>query len=227
MNLWILIGIVIIVVGFSLKLDVLAVVITAGVATGLAAKIDFFKILEIMGKAFVENRLMSIFLISFPVIAILERYGLKERSAELIGNLKNATAGKVLGFYMIIRSVASALSIRIGGHIQFIRPLILPMSEAAAEASKGGKLSEDETERLKSLSGAVENYGNFFAQNIFVGASGLLLIQSTMGENGYNVSLKSLAFYSIPIGIIAIIFTIIQVSLYDKKLKKDSQRGNK
>ena len=227
MNLWILIGIVIIVVGFSLKLDVLAVVITAGVATGLAAKIDFFKILEIMGKAFVENRLMSIFLISFPVIAILERYGLKERSAELIGNLKNATAGKVLGFYMIIRSVASALSIRIGGHIQFIRPLILPMSEAAAEASKGGKLSEDETERLKSLSGAVENYGNFFAQNIFVGASGLLLIQSTMGENGYNVSLKSLAFYSIPIGIIAIIFTIIQVSLYDKKLKKDSQGGNK
>lgn len=227
MNLWILIGIVIIVVGFSLKLDVLAVVITAGVATGLAAKIDFFKILEIMGKAFVENRLMSIFLISFPVIAILERYGLKERSAELIGNLKNATAGKILGFYMIIRSVASALSIRIGGHIQFIRPLILPMSEAAAEASKGGKLSEDETERLKSLSGAVENYGNFFAQNIFVGASGLLLIQSTMGENGYNVSLKSLAFYSIPIGIIAIIFTIIQVSLYDKKLKKDSQGGNK
>ena len=227
MNLWILIGIVIIVVGFSLKLDVLAVVITAGVATGLAAKIDFFKILEIMGKAFVENRLMSIFLISFPVIAILERYGLKERSAELIGNLKNATAGKILGFYMIIRSVASALSIRIGGHIQFIRPLILPMSEAAAKASKGEKLSEDETERLKSLSGAVENYGNFFAQNIFVGASGLLLIQSTMGENGYNVSLKNLAFYSIPIGIIAIIFTIIQVSLYDKKLKKDSQGGNK
>lgn len=227
MNLWILIGIVIIVVGFSLKLDVLAVVITAGVATGLAAKIDFFKILEIMGKAFVENRLMSIFLISFPVIAILERYGLKERSAELIGNLKNATAGKILGFYMIIRSVASALSIRIGGHIQFIRPLILPMSEAAAEASKGEKLSEDETERLKSLSGAVENYGNFFAQNIFVGASGLLLIQSTMGENGYNVSLKNLAFYSIPVGIIAIIFTIIQVSLYDKKLKKDSQGGNK
>ena len=218
MNLWILIGIVIIVVGFSLKLDVLAVVITAGVATGLAAKIDFFKILEIMGKAFVENRLMSIFLISFPVIAILERYGLKERSAELIGNLKNATAGKILGFYMIIRSVASALSIRIGGHIQFIRPLILPMSEAAAEASKGEKLSEDETERLKSLSGAVENYGNFFAQNIFVGASGLLLIQTTLKENGYAVSLKQLALSSIPIGIIAIIFTFIQVYIYDKKI---------
>lgn len=38
MNLWILIGIVIIVVGFTLKLDVLAVVLTAGIATELPRK---------------------------------------------------------------------------------------------------------------------------------------------------------------------------------------------
>ena len=110
MNLLILIGIVIIVVGFSLKLDVLAVVLTAGIATGLAAKMSLLDILEIIGKAFVDNRLMSIFLISLPVIAVLERYGLRERSATLIGNLKNATAGKILGLYMVIRSIASALS---------------------------------------------------------------------------------------------------------------------
>ena len=116
MNFMILIGIVIIVVGFSLKLDVLAVVLTAGIATGLAAKMDILSILEIIGKAFVDNRLMSIFLISLPVIAVLERYGLRERSATLISSLKNATAGKILGLYMIIRSVASALSIRIGGY---------------------------------------------------------------------------------------------------------------
>jgi len=168
MNLWILIGIVIIVVGFSLKLDVLAVVLTAGIATGLAAKMDFLKILGIIGKAFVDNRLMSIFLISFPVIAMLERYGLRERSAELIGKLKNATAGKILTFYMIIRSIAGALSIRIGGHIQFIRPLILPMAEAAAKSSKEDELTEKETENLKSLSASVENYGNFFSQNIVI-----------------------------------------------------------
>ena len=123
MNLWILIGIVIIVVGFSLKLDVLAVVLTAGIATGIAAKMNFLEILGIIGKAFVDNRLMSIFLISLPVIAVLERYGLRERSAALIEKLKNATAGRILGLYMVIRSIASALSIRIGGHIQFIRPL--------------------------------------------------------------------------------------------------------
>ena len=218
MNLWLLIGIVIIVVGFTLKLDVLAVVLTAGIATGIAAKMDFLEILGIIGKAFVDNRLMSVFLVSLPVIAVLERYGLRERSATLIEKLKNATAGRILGLYMVIRSIASALSIRIGGHVQFIRPLIYPMAEAAAKSHKEQELTEKETEELKSLSAAIENYGNFFAQNIFVGASGLLLIQTTLQENGYNVSLKQLALFSIPMGIIAIIFTLIQVYIYDKKI---------
>ena len=226
MNLWILIGIVIIVVGFTLKLDVLAVVLTAGIATGIAAKIDFLEILGIIGKAFVDNRLMSIFLISLPVIAVLERYGLRERSAALIEKLKNATAGRILGLYMVIRSIASALSIRIGGHVQFIRPLIYPMAEAAAKSHKEQELTEKETEELKSLSAAIENYGNFFAQNIFVGASGLLLIQTTLQENGYNVSLKQLALFSIPMGIITIILTFIQVYIYDKKITAN-KGGNK
>ena len=226
MNLLILIGIVIIVVGFSLKLDVLAVVLTAGIATGLAAKMSLLDILEIIGKAFVDNRLMSIFLISLPVIAVLERYGLRERSATLIGNLKNATAGKILGLYMVIRSIASALSIRIGGHIQFIRPLIFPMAEAAAKSHKQNELTEKETEDLKSLSAAIENYGNFFAQNIFIGASGLLLIQGTLQESGYNVSLKDLSLFSIPMGIVAVILTIAQAYIYDKKIMSN-KGGNK
>ena len=226
MNLWILIGIVIIVVGFTLKLDVLAVVLTAGIATGIAAKMDFLEILGIIGKAFVDNRLMSILLISLPVIAILERYGLRERSATLIEKLKNATAGRILGLYMVIRSIASALSIRIGGHVQFIRPLIYPMAEAAAKSHKEQELTEKETEEMKSLSAAIENYGNFFAQNIFIGASGLLLIQTTLQENGYNVSLKQLALFSIPMGIITIILTFIQVYIYDKKITAN-KGGNK
>ncbi len=226
MNLWIRIGIVIIVVGFTLKLDVLAVVLVAGIGTGLAAHMDFGEILEIIGKAFVDNRLMSIFLISLPVIAILERYGLRERSATLIENLKNATAGRILGLYMVIRSIASALSIRIGGHVQFIRPLIFPMAEAAAKSHKKKELTEKENEDLKSLSAAIENYGNFFAQNIFIGASGLLLIQTTLKENGYDVTLEKLALFSVPIGIVAIIFTFIQVYIYDKKIKA-GKGGNK
>ncbi|MBS4795468.1 MAG: DUF969 family protein, partial [Clostridiales bacterium] len=122
-----LIGVVIIVLGFALKLDVLAVVLVAGIVTGLVSGLDFFHILEIIGTSFVNNRLMSIFLIMFPVIAIIERFGMKERAAYFIGKIKNASAGNVLSLWIVIRSLASAMNIRIGGHVQFIRPLILPM----------------------------------------------------------------------------------------------------
>lgn len=46
-----LIGIVIIVVGFALKLDVLAVVIVSGIVTGLVSGIDFIEVLRILGES--------------------------------------------------------------------------------------------------------------------------------------------------------------------------------
>ena len=218
-----LIGILIIVVGFALKWDVIAVVLISGLVTGLVSGLDFVQILEIMGKAFVDNRLMSIFLISFPAIALIERYGMKERAAELIGKIKNVTAGKVLSIYMVVRILASAMSIRLGGHVQFVRPLILPMSEAAGETSIKKTLNEKQSERIKGLAAAVENYGNFFGQNIFLGNSGVLLIQGTLAAAGYEVTLGSIAQASIPVGIVVTIFTIIQVLLADRKLKKEAQ----
>lgn len=221
-----LIGIVIIVIGFALKLDVLAVVIVSGIVTGLVAGMDFLEILRILGESFVNNRLMSIFLIIFPVIAIIERYGLKERAAYLIGKIRNASAGKVLSIYSVIRSIASGLNVRIGGHVQFVRPLILPMSEAAAEKSKGEKLTEAEDEEIKGLSAAVENYGNFFAQNCFMGSSGTLLIVSTLNEIfksnniAQEVTANQIALNSIPIAVISVIVGIGYALWYDRKLKK-------
>lgn len=215
-----LIGIVIIVAGFALKLDVLAVVIVSGIVTGLVSGLDIVEILKILGESFVNNRLMSIFLIIFPVIAIIERYGLKERAAHLIGRIKNASAGKVLCIYSVIRSIASALNVRIGGHVQFIRPLILPMSEAAAETAKKVPLSTKEGEKIKGLSAAVENYGNFFAQNCFPAASGVVLIQGTLVELGLKeVTLTMIASASVYIAVISVILTFIQVLWFDKKLK--------
>ena len=214
-----LIGVVIIVLGFALKLDVLAVVLVAGIVTGLVSGLDFFHILEIIGTSFVNNRLMSIFLIMFPVIAIIERFGMKERAAYLIGKIKDASAGKVLSLWIVIRSLASAMNIRIGGHVQFIRPLILPMTAAAAEASKGCRLTEKEDEKVKGLSAASENYGNFFAQNCFPAASGVVLIQSGLAVAGYDVTLSSIASSSIFVMIISIILTMVQVFLFDRQVK--------
>ena len=214
-----LIGVVIIVLGFALKLDVLAVVLVAGIVTGLVSGLYFFHILEIIGTSFVNNRLMSIFLIMFPVIAIIERFGMKERAAYLIGKIKDASAGKGLSLWIVIRSLASAMNIRIGGHVQFIRPLILPMTAAAAEASKGCRLTEKEDEKVKGLSAASENYGNFFAQNCFPAASGVVLIQSGLAVAGYDVTLSSIASASISVMIISIILTMVQVFLFDRQVK--------
>ena len=220
-----LIGILIIVVGFALKLDVLAVVIVSGLVTGLVAGMNFIDILKILGESFVSNRLMSIFLIIFPVIAIIERYGLKERAAYLIGKIKNASAGKVLSIYMVVRSIASALNVRIGGHVQFVRPLILPMSEAAAETAKGENLTEQEDESIKGLSAAVENYGNFFAQNCFPASSGVVLIQGTLVGLGYkDITLSMISSSAIYVAIIAVVLTIVQVLLFDRKLNKGGKK---
>ena len=218
-----LIGIVIIVLGFALKFDVLATVLLAGLVTGIVAGMEIPHILSILGESFVSNRLMSIFLIIFPVIAIIERYGLKERAAYLIGKIKNASAGKVLAIYMLVRTAASAFNVRIGGHVQFVRPLILPMSEAAAKVSKQSDMSEHEVEELKGHAAAVENFGNFFAQNCFAAASGVVLIQGTLSMYK-EVTLPSIAMASIPVMVITVAFTFVQVFLFDRKVKKAGAR---
>lgn len=215
-----LIGIVIIIAGFLLKFDVLATVVVAAIVTGLVSGMDVLQVLSVLGSSFVTNRLVSIFIISFPVIAIIERYGLKEQAGNLIKKIKNATAGRILAIYMVVRTVAAALSIRISGHVQFIRPLILPMATAAAKQNAGGELTEKQEEDIKGLSAAVDNYANFFGQNMFYGASGVLLIQTTLAANGYEVTLNSIAASSIYVTIAAIVVSIAQFLLADRKLKK-------
>lgn len=214
-----LVGILVIVVGFVLKLDTLAVVLVSGIVTGLVSNMPIKEILETIGTAFVNTRYMSLFLLTLPVVGILERYGLKERAAQLIGKLKSISAGKVLIAYTFIREIAAAFSLRLGGHVQFIRPLIYPMTLGAAE-SQYGDLEEKDVEKIKGLAAAAENYGNFYAQNVFVAGGGVLLIVGNLSELGVNVSDIAVAKASVPIAIIAFILSFIQYSMFDKRLKK-------
>ncbi|NLY67029.1 MAG: DUF969 domain-containing protein [Tissierellia bacterium] len=214
-----LIGILIVVIGFVLKLDTIAVVVVAGIVTGLVGGLSFNEILTILGDSFVANRYMSVFLVSLPVIAVLENNGLRERAASLIGQVKAATTGKILAIYMAIRTVASALSLRLGGHVQFIRPLINPMAVGAAEA-KYNKIDEKDEERIKGLSAAVENYGNFYGQNVFIASGGVLLIVGTLQELGYDVTPLEVSKGALPIAIIAVIVAAIQFFLFDRSMNR-------
>lgn len=220
----VLIGIIIVIIGFALKLDTIAVVITAGIATGLIAHIDIIEILEILGDTFVKQRQMSLFLLTLPIVGMCERYGLKDRAIEIIRNLKNVSTGRLLTLYLLIREVAAAISLRLSGHVQFIRPLINPMAQGAA-ISTYGKVDEAQEEKIKAASAAMENYGNFFGQNVFLANSGVLLIVGTLQELGYNVDAVQIAIWSVPVAIIAFILGAIQNHLLDKSLNKNLGKG--
>ena len=65
-----LIGVLIVVIGFILKLDTLAVVVVAGLATGLVAGMSPMDILNTLGTAFITNRTATLFILTLPVIGL-------------------------------------------------------------------------------------------------------------------------------------------------------------
>ncbi|MCL1795554.1 MAG: DUF969 domain-containing protein [Clostridia bacterium] len=219
MELLKLIGVLIVVVGFILKFDTIATVVLAGIVTGLVANMSIVNILETLGRSFVTQRLATLFVLTLPVIGLSERFGLKDKAVDFIRKIKNATSGKVISIYLAIRSLAAAFSVRLGGHPQFVRPLIEPMANAAAVA-KYGALEDKSVEKIKGYSAASENFGNFFAQNCFMGASGTLLIVSTLTELGQDVDALKIATMSIPIAVIAVLVGVVHNHLLDRSLSR-------
>ncbi|GMO41871.1 MAG: DUF969 domain-containing protein [Treponemataceae bacterium] len=214
-----LIGVLIVVAGFILKLDTIAVVIIAGIVTGLVARMEIGQILTVLGNAFVSQRLATLFVLTLPVIGICERYGLKDKAVDFIRKTKRATSGGVISIYLIIRTFAAAFSIRMSGHPQFVRPLIEPMANAASVA-RYGELREKTVDRIKGFCATSENIGNFMAQNCFMGASGTLLIVSTLTEQKQDVDALRIAAMSIPIAAIAVIVGIVHNWILDRSLDK-------
>lgn len=213
-----LIGVLVVILGFAFKRDTIATVVIAGVVTGLVAGMTPMEILEVLGNSFITQRTATLFVLTLPIIGISERYGLKEKAVDFIGSIKGATTGKVLSIYQSIRAAAAAFSVRLGGHPQFVRPLVNPMAQAAAVA-KYGELDIKTVDKIKGAAAASENYGNFFAQNAFMGASGTLLIVSTMVEQGYaEVTALNIAMWSIPVLVISVVLGIAKNYLLDRKL---------
>jgi uncharacterized membrane protein len=219
-----LIGILIVIVGFILKKDTIATVVIAGIVTGLVSGMSLIEVLEILGKSFISQRVATVFVLTLPVIGICERYGLKEKAVDLIGKVKNATAGKVITIYQIMRALGAAFSLRLSGHPQFVRPLINPMAQGAAIV-KYGELDKETEDELKAYCAASDNYGNFYAQLCFIGAAGTLLIVSTLSEQGCDIDALQVAMCSIPIAVISIVVGAVNNHLLDRRL--DRKYGKK
>src|SRR5687767_15648298 len=165
-NYWVLLGILIVVAGFALRLNPMLVVATAAIATGLIAGMDPVEVVSTFGKAFNDNRIIAIVWIVLPVIGLLERFGLQQRAAAVIRGFRNATTGRLLLLYLVYRQVTAAIGLHsTAGHPQTVRPLVAPMAIAAAE--KQAELDEEARERVKACAAATDNVGLFFGEDIF------------------------------------------------------------
>ena len=214
-----LIGILIIIVGFALKLDTIAVVVSAGVVTGLVADMSISEILSTLGTAFINNRTTCLFMLTLPVIGLCERYGLKAKAIMLIKKASSLSTGILLSGYTFIREATIAMGVTLGGHPQFVRPLVSPMAEGASIA-KYGNLDEKDIDKIKAYSAASDNIGNFFGQNVFMANAGVLLISGTLESLGYNVDTLQIAKASLPIALAAFALCILQNYLLDNSLKR-------
>ena len=192
------------VAGIVFKLNTLLVVLLAGMVTGLFSNMTPFQILEILGKAFVDNRFMAVFVLIMPVIGLLERRGLREKAVSLIKKVKDANSGRIIFIYMLIRQVAASLGLQMDGHLSFVWPLIAPMAEAAA-VKKISCPDQIIFVCFRSMAAAAENFGNSYGNLIFVGGGGLLLIKSVLEGAGYEVNLFKMALFAIPSGVAALI----------------------
>lgn len=219
MELLKLLGIVIVIIGFALKLDSILIIMVAAVVTAIVGNIGAAGLLETLGSSFVSNRSMAIFILIMLVTGTLERNGLKNAAADLIGKIKNASSGVVIGAYGIMRGIFAAFNVGFGGVAGFVRPIIMPMAVGAIEAQHE-EPNEKHVEELKGMSSGMENIAWFFCQVLFVGGAGGLLVQSTLEQLGYHVELVDLAKVEIPVGIFAIAFSIVYYYFKDKKLRK-------
>jgi uncharacterized membrane protein len=222
--MWVLLGVAVVVVGFAVRLNPLLIVAVAAVVTGLAAGMGGLDTLAVLGKAFKDNRYISVVWLILPLIGLLEREGLQERAKTLIGRLKSATAGRLLLIYLVIRQGTAALGLTsLGGHAQMVRPLIAPMAEAAAE-SQNPDLPDKTRNRVKAFAAATDNVGLFFGEDIFIAIASILLIKGFLEANGIIVTPFALSVWAIPTAVAALLIHGARLLLLDRALRAEAAR---
>lgn len=217
-NYWPLIGVLAVVLGFALRLNPALVVVGAGFITGLTAGISPLDVLDLIGKAFTEKRFLLLFLITLPVIGLLERHGLKEHTQAWIARLRGATMSRLLTLYLLLRQILSALGLTsVGGHPQTVRPLVAPMAEGAAEAAHGA-LPQEERERIRAMAAGTDNVGLFFGEDIFIAFGAVLLIQAFFADHGRQLDPLHIALWGIPTAVCAFVIHAWRLRRFERAL---------
>lgn len=231
---WCLLGVLVVIVGFAIKLEPIAIIFVSAVVTAIAGSINVVDLLEIIGTNFVSSRSQLIAIILMILTGTLERNGLKEAAADLIRKIKGLTSGMLIAVWGVIDELAIIFKIPITGITSFVRPILMPMTIGIIE-SHGYDVTPEHEETIKALYGKDSNVSNFFGQCLFAANSSVLLIQSTLASIGYDFDPMQIVVVQIPVAIFAAIVNATQTLIVDKHMvnkyypdiyKKDAKAAN-
>lgn len=219
-NYWPLLGIVVVVFGFLLRLNPALVVVAAGIASGLLAGLPITDLLALLGRSFVSNRILLLFVLTLPTIGLLERAGLREHAHAWIARFGQLTLARLLIAYLALRQGLSMLGlIDLAGHAQTVRPLLAPMAEAAADKIDPA-LSADERDKVKALAAATDNVGRFFGEDVFLAFGAVLLIQRFYAGHGIDLDPRSIAIWALPTAIAAFVIHAVRIVFCQRRLRQ-------
>lgn len=226
MNAWPLLGVALVILGFSRRWNPVPVVVVAGILSGLLAGFSPAHVLELLGTSFTANRVLLLYVVTLPAIGLLERAGLREHAQRWIGQLAGLTLARLLIGYLALRQLLSMLGLtNVAGQAQTVRPLLAPMAEAAARREQGidEPVPSDarQTMDVRALAAATDNIGLFFGEDVFIALGGVLLIHSFYAQQGITLSPLHIALWALPTALAAFVLHALRVQRFARRRKVD------
>ena len=223
MNYWPLLGVVVVVLGFALRANPVLTVVIAALTSGVLSGLSIPDLLALLGKSFVSNRTLLLFVLTLPTIGLLEQAGLRARAQALIQRFRTLTFARLLIAYLAVRQLLSMLGLLdLAGHAQTVRPLLAPMAEAAAQKMDPA-LDEHEREHVKALAAATDNIGRFFGEDVFLAFGAVLLIQGFFAEHQIALDPRGIALWALPTALAAFVIQAVRIALWQRRLAKRAQ----
>jgi uncharacterized membrane protein len=219
LNAWPLLGVAVVVAGFALRRNPVLVVVVAGIVSGVASGMGTGDLLALLGSSFISNRVLLLFVLTLPVIGLVERHGLRERAQTWILGFRTLSLARLLVAYLALRQIFSMFGlIDIAGHAQTVRPLIAPMSESAAE--RNATLDTPARMRVRALAAATDNIGRFFGEDVFLAFGAVLLIQRFFESQGIHLEPFAIALWALPTAIAAFAIHALRIVWVQRSLDR-------
>lgn len=217
-----LLGVLVVVAGFALRLNPVPVVVVAGIVSGLLAGKSPGEILTLLGESFVSERVLLLFLLTLPAIGVLESAGLREHARNWILRLRGLTLSRLLVAYLGLRQIMSMFGLsNVAGQAQTVRPLLAPMAQAAAE-KRGAPLRPQERRQLHAYCAGTDNVGLFFGEDVFIALGAVLLIQGFYAQHGIELGPLQIALWALPTAVAAFIIHGFRTVRLARRLQRDT-----